>query len=103
MEENPASSASRRSCRVVYANILTLHKNLLDVSLIARGGYVFLFVLRLLSLPGVTFLSLWLHFKIILFFIITIEQGLKLKVSIIRKLILLCFIYLRFISIFWLE
>ena len=30
--------------RVVYANIRGMHKNLLDLSLIARGGDVFLFV-----------------------------------------------------------
>ena len=46
------------SCCVLYANIRGLHKILLDLSLIAIGGDV-IFVLRLISLPGATFPSLW--------------------------------------------
>ena len=57
VKENPGPKASRRSCCVVYANIRGLHKNLSDLSLIARGGDV-VFGLRLLSLPSVTFPSL---------------------------------------------
>ena len=37
VEDNPGPRASRRSCRVVYANIRGLHKNLSYLSLIARG------------------------------------------------------------------
>ena len=59
IEENPEPRASRRSCRIVYTNIRGLHKYLLDLSLMARSGNEFFFVLRLLSLPGVAFPSLW--------------------------------------------
>ena len=38
---NSGPRASRRSCRAVLANIRGLHRNLSDVSLLARGGYVF--------------------------------------------------------------
>ena len=51
VEENPGPRVSRRSYRVVYANIRGLHKNLSDLALIARGGGVFFFVRGLLS-PG---------------------------------------------------
>ena len=44
VEENTGSRALRRSCRVVYANIRGLHKNLSDLSFIARGGDVFFFL-----------------------------------------------------------
>ena len=37
VEENPGPIASRWSCRVVYANIRDLHRNLSDLSLMARG------------------------------------------------------------------
>ena len=57
--ENSGPRASRMTCRVLCANIRGLHKNLPDLSLIARGGDVFFFIFRLLSLPGATFLSLW--------------------------------------------
>ena len=40
VEETPEPRASFRSYRVVYANIRRLHKNLSDLSLIARGGDV---------------------------------------------------------------
>ena len=60
-EENPESRASRRSCRVVHANIRSMYKNLLDLSLLARGGFVIFFVQRLLSLLGATFPSLWVR------------------------------------------
>ena len=59
VEENPGQRVSRRSCRVLYANIRVLHKYLSNLSLSATGGYVFFFSLRLLSFPGATFLSLW--------------------------------------------
>ena len=39
VEKNSVPWASRKSC-VVYANIKGLHKNLSDLSLIARGGDV---------------------------------------------------------------
>ena len=39
-KENPGSGILHRSCRVVYANILCLYKNLSDLSLIFRGGDV---------------------------------------------------------------
>ena len=54
MKEYPGAKASRRLCHVVYANIWGLHKNLSDLSLIARGGDVSFFILRLLSLPAAT-------------------------------------------------
>ena len=38
VEENLGPRASPRSGRVVYANIRSLHKNLSDLSLTARGG-----------------------------------------------------------------
>ena len=40
VEEYPGQKSSRRSCRVVYANIGGQHKNLSDLSLNSRGGYV---------------------------------------------------------------
>ena len=43
--------------RVVYAYIRGPHKNLSNSSLAARGGGVFLFVPRLLSLPDSTLSS----------------------------------------------
>ena len=49
VEEKPEPKASRRSCRFVCVNLRGLHKNLFDLSLIARGGNVLSF-LRLLSL-----------------------------------------------------
>ena len=57
VEKNPEPRASRRLCCAVYTNFRSQHRNLSDLSLDARGGYVF-FVLRLLSLPGATFTSL---------------------------------------------
>ena len=63
MEENLRLRASRRSCRVMYGNIRGLHKNLSDLSLAARGEDVFFF-LRLLSLPGAPFLSLWFRVSV---------------------------------------
>ena len=41
VEEKPGPKATRRSFRVVLANIWGLHKNLSDLSLAARGGDVF--------------------------------------------------------------
>ena len=41
--------ASRRSCRILYANIRGLHKNLSDLFLAASGRDVFFFILRLFS------------------------------------------------------
>ena len=58
VEENPGPTVSHRSCRVVYANIRGLHKNLLNLSHMASGGEV-MFSLRVLSLPDATFPSLW--------------------------------------------
>ena len=58
VEENSGPRASRRSYRVVYANIRGLHENLLELSLITRGRDVF-HVPKLLSLSCPTFLSLW--------------------------------------------
>ena len=58
MDENPEPRASCRSCRVVFAIIRGLHKNLSGLYLIARGGDVFLYS-GLLSLPNATFSSLW--------------------------------------------
>ena len=40
VEENPRPRASRRLCRVVYANIWGLHRKLSNLSLIAKGGDV---------------------------------------------------------------
>ena len=40
MEEILGPRTSRRLCRVVYANICGLHRNLSDLSLITRGGNV---------------------------------------------------------------
>ena len=38
VKKNPGPIASRRSCRVMEANIRSLHKYLSDFSLIARDG-----------------------------------------------------------------
>ena len=43
MEENPGPTASRRSCRVVYAIIRGLHKNLSEMSLMSGEGNVCFF------------------------------------------------------------
>ena len=45
---NHGPRASRRSCRVVYANIQGHHKNLSDLSLTTRVGDVFLFCTKTL-------------------------------------------------------
>ena len=63
VEENSGPRASRRSCRVVYANIMSLRKKLSELLFISRGGGV-VFVLRLYFLPGATFPSLW--FRVLL-------------------------------------
>ena len=55
--KNLGPMASRRSCRIVYAIIRVLHEKLSDLPLTARGGDVFFFVLRILSLPSATFPS----------------------------------------------
>ena len=46
VEDNAGKRASRRSCHVMCANIWDLHRNLSDLSLTARGGDDFFFVLR---------------------------------------------------------
>ena len=59
MEENHGQKISSRSCRVMNANIRGLHKNFSELSLTARGRFAVcaFFLLRLLSVPGATFLS----------------------------------------------
>ena len=62
VEENSGAKASRMSCPVVYANIRGLHKNLSELSIIAKDEIIFFcFVLTLLTHSGTTFLSSWLQ------------------------------------------
>ena len=42
-KENPGSRTSRRSCRVVHANIPSLHKNLSNLSLLSEVEMWFCF------------------------------------------------------------
>ena len=48
-EDNPGPKTSRRSCRIVYANIRGLHRDLLHLSLIGRIGDVFFFCSEILA------------------------------------------------------
>ena len=64
MEKSPEPRASLRLYRIVYANVRGLHENLSDLSLTVRGGDVFFFILRLLSLPGTIFPSSWFRVSV---------------------------------------